>query len=43
MNKLFDVAGKVAVVTGGGRGIGLMISSTLVAVRMLCWVVVPVA
>ena len=33
-SRLFDITGKVAVVTGGGRGIGLMIASALVAVRM---------
>lgn len=32
-SRLFDITGKVAVVTGGGRGIGLMIAGALVAVR----------
>src|SRR5947208_1423909 len=30
MTDLFDIAGKTAVVTGGGRGIGLMIARGLV-------------
>jgi hypothetical protein len=33
-SSLFSVAGKIAVVTGGGRGIGLMITSALVAVSL---------
>ena len=31
INELFNVSGKVAVVTGGSRGIGEMISSGLLA------------
>ncbi|MSW30445.1 MAG: SDR family NAD(P)-dependent oxidoreductase, partial [Actinobacteria bacterium] len=27
MNELFDISGKTALVTGGSRGIGLMIAS----------------
>lgn len=29
INKVFDVKGKIALVTGGGSGIGLMITQTL--------------
>jgi NAD(P)-dependent dehydrogenase (short-subunit alcohol dehydrogenase family) len=29
LNEVFDVKGKVALVTGGGSGIGLMITQTL--------------
>ena len=31
MSELFSVAGKVALITGGSRGIGLMIAKALVA------------
>lgn len=29
VNKVFDVSGKIAIVTGGGSGIGLMITQAL--------------
>jgi len=33
ISELFDVSGKNALVTGGGRGIGLMIARALVSPR----------
>ncbi|KAH7906996.1 hypothetical protein BJ138DRAFT_1161262 [Hygrophoropsis aurantiaca] len=40
-NNLFDLRGIVAVVTGGGSGIGLMISSTLVANGATVYIIGP--
>ncbi|KAJ7147885.1 NAD(P)-binding protein [Mycena crocata] len=41
-NSLFDLRGVVAVVTGGGTGIGMMISSTLVANGAKVYIIGPV-
>ncbi|KAG9221658.1 hypothetical protein CCMSSC00406_0005571 [Pleurotus cornucopiae] len=40
-SKLFDLQGVVAVVTGGGTGIGMMISSTLVANGATVYIIGP--
>ncbi|KAI0718693.1 NAD-P-binding protein [Cerioporus squamosus] len=40
-SKLFDLTGVVAVVTGGGTGIGLMISSTLLANGATVYIIGP--
>ncbi|KAA1476684.1 NAD(P)-binding protein [Dentipellis sp. KUC8613] len=40
-NNVFDLRGVVAVVTGGGTGIGLMISTTLVANGALVYIIGP--
>jgi len=40
-SSIFDLRGVVAVVTGGGTGIGLMISSTLVANGATVFIVGP--
>ncbi|KAJ7441623.1 NAD-P-binding protein [Mycena galericulata] len=40
-SKIFDLSGVVAVVTGGGTGIGMMISSTLVANGATVYIIGP--
>ncbi|TCD60739.1 hypothetical protein EIP91_009607 [Steccherinum ochraceum] len=41
-NSMFDMSGVVAVVTGGGTGIGLMIASTLVSNGATVYIIGPV-